>query len=619
MNPRRRAVPWPRKLLGLRLLGGLLGCLLVAPGCADSAAPTASRDVRSQPPVPALIDLLGQPESIKFGKGKPELTVSGFLVSPHLHTAQAFLVPPDCNLAFVPLHTAGRSADGSLTAAAIAGGESHPLGSFSTHSLDRLREEQRWELLNEPEVVDLSSFSGQTIQLSWTFASSSDEAAMTGVLSVPRLVPQRTPSQGPADILLICSDTHRVDYAVGGKHEELMPHLAAATANAVVYPSTYATASWTLPSITSTLTGLPPRFHNTGFRADSRPAGSDLPVPPGYFARPHQDKDVLITTYSRQLETLPETLRGQGYATGMVLSNPLYFTSGLFRDGGDVVARTGVVPGSQVTEYALSVLAGLDPEKPRFLLVHYLDVHQWKPWYFDKEHPGLSRSELTEEGLKASYRQSIRDTDEGIGALLEAWDDTVGLDRSLVVFYSDHGESLLDRNSIVGHGNSMREELLHVPLVVRYPEALASPPAAAHDTRTASLMDIYPTVLEVAGCEPQDFGSAGGHSLLGPALQERLLFADFQLFKDEASAVRLGAHKLTLNFTDNTRELIDTSATPTGSREVAISNAALEQTLAASFARYRDEGRAFAAELISDFQSDAAAAEQDLRQLGYLR
>ncbi len=600
------------------LLAGLVSCLALLVSCADDPAPAPTEDQPGS--ATSLIDLLGQPRSILLGRGKPLLTVSGFLVSPTLETETSFVVPPVTDLSFVALHTESRSARGALEVTAQLDDETLSLGSFETRSLDSLQGDERWELLEHAEAIDLSALAGRRLQLGWRFTpapGAGDEPESTGMVALPRLVPRVAAAQRPPHILLICSDTHRADYSLGGEHAELMPQLAAATSTAVNYSSAYATASWTLPSITSTLTGLPPRYHNTGYRADSRESGTDEPVPPGFFVRPHAGQDVLITTFSRQLETLPERLRAEGYATGMVVSNPLYHTSGLFRDGGEVVARTGVVNGPGVTEQALAMLQRMDKTRPTFLLVHYLDVHQWKPWYFDKEHPGLARSEFSEATVKASYGQTVKDTDAAIGALLRGWDDALGLDQSMVVFYSDHGESLMDKRPSTGHGNSMVEELLHVPLLVRYPSALPQRPLV--DGRSASLMDIYPTVLDVAGCAPADLGPAGGHSLLAEPLNERLLFADFQLFNDELSAVRLGPHKLTLNFTDNERQLVDTSLERTGKNEVPHDDADLERTLAERFSRYRDEGLAFSKTLIADFQSDATSAEQDLRQLGYLR
>jgi len=619
--------PCPTSLKPPRSLwAGLIACLAVLVSCEDNSTPSPPAPAAVAAPTdlpavtPSLIDLLGQPQSVLLGRGKPELTVSGFVVSPTLETETSFVAPPATDLSFVALHTERPKAQGSLEVTAQLGDETLSLGVFETRSLDSLQGADRWELLDQAEVIDLSALAGRRMQLAWHFSPATGDAndtVSTGMVAVPRLVPQVAAAQRPPHVLLICSDTHRTDYSVGGEHAELMPQLAAATTTAVNYSSAYATASWTLPSITSTLTGLPPRYHNTGFRADSRESGSDEPVPPGYFVRPHAGQDVLHTTFSRQLKTLPEQLREQGYATGMVVSNPLYHTSGMFRDGGDVVARTGVVNGSTVTEHALAVLQGMDRTRPTFLLVHYLDVHQWKPWYFDKEHPGLERSEFSEADVKASYHQSVKDTDAAIGELLQGWDDALGLDQSLVVFYSDHGESLMDKSRATGHGNSMLEELLHVPLLVRYPSSLPSRPLI--DGRSASLMDIYPTVLDVAGLPPADLGPAGGHSLLGEPISERLLFADFQLFNDELSAVRLGPHKLTLNLTENKRQLVDTSLERTGAFEVSLEDADLERTLAERFSRYRDEGLAFSQTLIADFQSDAASAEQDLRQLGYLR
>ena len=74
---------------------------------------------------------------------------------------------------------------------------------------------------------------------------------------------------------------------------------------------------------------------------------------------------------------------------------------------------------------------------------------------------------------------------------------------------SDHGEEFQEHGSW-GHGHSVYQELLHVPLMFRWPGVV---PANTRIGPVVSTMDIGPTVLEATGVPiPEEFE---GRSLLG--------------------------------------------------------------------------------------------------------
>jgi arylsulfatase A-like enzyme len=72
------------------------------------------------------------------------------------------------------------------------------------------------------------------------------------------------------------------------------------------------------------------------------------------------------------------------------------------------------------------------------------------------------------------------------------------LDRTLVVVLSDHGEELWDREPTycADHGHTLYQELLHVPLLFRWPGQV---PAGARVKTPVSLLDVAPTLLDLAG------------------------------------------------------------------------------------------------------------------------
>jgi len=83
-------------------------------------------------------------------------------------------------------------------------------------------------------------------------------------------------------------------------------------------------------------------------------------------------------------------------------------------------------------------------------------------------------------------------------------------DQILFVVTSDHGEEFNEHGSF-GHGHSIFQELLHVPLMMRWNGAIP----ASRIGPTVSTLDIAPTVLEAVGVPVPDVFE--GQSLLSTA------------------------------------------------------------------------------------------------------
>lgn len=100
-----------------------------------------------------------------------------------------------------------------------------------------------------------------------------------------------------------------------------------------------------------------------------------------------------------------------------------------------------------------------------------------------------------QEALSRVYDEELLGVDRALDTLLAGL-AMRGLDQdTLVVFTADHGESIFDRRNDYGHGGSLKDEQVHVPLVFFHPflpGALAAPCL----TQT---WDVYPTLLELLG------------------------------------------------------------------------------------------------------------------------
>lgn len=97
--------------------------------------------------------------------------------------------------------------------------------------------------------------------------------------------------------------------------------------------------------------------------------------------------------------------------------------------------------------------------------------------------------------LNALYDAEVRFADEIVGGLIAAIDRMGRLDSTLVIVTSDHGEGLMERG-VLQHGVHLHRELLHVPLVMRFPGRAK---AGTRRPDRVRIVDIVPTVLDWIG------------------------------------------------------------------------------------------------------------------------
>lgn len=465
-----------------------------------------------------------------------------------------------------------------------------------------------------PVRVSLAGVEGRSVTFRWSFGG----GCLAGAGGVTRVrVVEAAPAPLPP-VLLVCSDQHRWDWALGPQGRERMPALASFAERSVTYPSAFSSASWTLPSIVSTLTGSPARLHRTGERIESGAVADfdrSRQLPPGQFSVAWGREYHVFTAYPRDLDSLQERLQGAGYTTAAVVTNAFYQTSGLLGDGFDVGVDLPGISGSEVNRLAISFLDA-QGDAPLFLLVHYMDVHEYLAWG-----PGGVDEPRAVEDKRRLYSERVAETDRNLAALLAAWDRAIGLDRSLVAFYSDHGEHLGEPGRPTErHGDSMDDVLLRVPLVVHYPVSSGVTPGV--DPRPASLIDLAPTILGLAGVdEAADERGLSGRSLLSDDVSSmRPLFADHQLHGEELSSVRSGAEKLVINWARGERALVRPREFPARVPEAdwRVDDPARAAELGALFDAYAEQAAAATRGLASDVEIDADELERRLRAIGYV-
>jgi len=333
----------------------------------------------------------------------------------------------------------------------------------------------------------------------------------------------------PPDILLLTIDTLRADHlSAWGYERETSPVLDALAAEGVRFEQAQAQWPKTAPSFASMFTATYPKDNGV-----VRRVGVKLDC---------------------KLRLLAEELHDLGYQTHAVVANGALGREYYFDQGFDTYIESwkaepeggGIATGARnVTDLALARIEHLDRDKPVFLWVHYIDPHApYRPEgefrdrfqgdeYFRPGTPvridrkvhrrfmgGIGRSQVVDGGddlafYVARYDAEIRYADTEIGRLVEGLRDAGLWDRMLAVMTSDHGESLGEHRYFFGHGMLGFQTCLHVPLIVRYPSVLEP----GVDPHPVELLDLAPTILELAGAKLDGGTWAQGHSLV-PRLLE---------------------------------------------------------------------------------------------------
>ena len=139
-------------------------------------------------------------------------------------------------------------------------------------------------------------------------------------------------------------------------------------------------------------------------------------------------------------------------------------------------------------------------------------VYQFKPfcdYFYDWFPPGCTSSDY----IVAQYDAAIAYMDACIQPLLQKLADLGLEDDTIVVFTSDHGETLYDHDHYFDH-HGLYDCTLVVPLILRWNNKL---PRGVRVDDYCQLKDVMPTLLDLVGIDGTPY-SFDGRSLL-PALE----------------------------------------------------------------------------------------------------
>ncbi len=340
------------------------------------------------------------------------------------------------------------------------------------------------------------------------------------------------------NILLMVADTQRVaNLGCYGYDKPTSPTWDAVAAEGVVFEQNIAPGTWSLPCYASMMTGLHVHTH----RADA-------------------DHEYV----RRCFPTLAEVLGDAGYQTCGIMTNAwgagvvgldrgfeVYVDRGFGEEaarvrGWDQMPTFEAAGGSELTiQQCEAWLDQRDKQRPFLLFTIFSEPHAiyQPPKHYQDQFmiEGVTEEEIESvkarqnvtltvaEKIKFTEKEwrilfalndaEVRRCDENFGRVINALKQRGLYDQTVIILVSDHGDVMGDRPPWWGHIGGICDSLIHVPLVIRWPEAFAPGSRVSGITQT---QDIFATACEIAGTTVPEPARGQSRSLIAAADGEGL-------------------------------------------------------------------------------------------------
>lgn len=344
--------------------------------------------------------------------------------------------------------------------------------------------------------------------------------------------------------MLVCLDTVRADAVEArGDAPPAMPALAAFCGEHTRFVDASAPASWTMPCVTSLLTGLSPEHH--GVHGNGNAVGA-----------------------VGSIAMLAEYLKERGYVTTALTGGGWILEQFGFAQGFDAFARYDALTFEDGGERLDRFVRTVDRTRPWFLFVHSYEAHdpygvkrppagaddpatvarvhayvdtfrkgvqdpqsgdvpegvdpvdllvRWRSepiTFFALSSPRVGRDVVErvvfrwadtkfatdphraeiERTLRTRYEDGLRRVDAGFARLMEHLAPISAPESTVVIVTSDHGEAF-GEHGVLGHGRYLADVLTRVLIAISAPGRV--PTGGVHGG--CSLIDVVPTVLELVG------------------------------------------------------------------------------------------------------------------------
>lgn len=356
------------------------------------------------------------------------------------------------------------------------------------------------ELLAEPlrptgaqHDLDLAGYGGEPIRVE-VAVHGEDSAASVRALEVVvrRSRPVDHRERKIRDLYVLAVEGARPDDLLGvllrGPRFE---HVEALSQAALVFDRAYAPGPWAVPSHAALLSSLAPPVHAT--------------VKGIHVA----DAQIM----------LPELLDRAGYHNVLVAANPDVNGDRGLTQGFDASygLSRGTAQGNDGRAVVAAALANRGPRAPRFVYADLIDPqapydpprellgelsapegaplpHLSHMWLGRVRTGAVVPDAAQREYIRRLYRGELQVVDGAVGDLMRSLAQSGELDQAIVVLVGVHGEEFLEHGG-TGHGHTLHDESLRVPLAIHAPALLAPGRVSA----PVDLLDLAPTLADLLG------------------------------------------------------------------------------------------------------------------------
>jgi len=443
-------------------------------------------------------------------------------------------------------------------------------------------------------------------------------AATAAVAAVAlALLVGRSRATSQPNILVVVIDSLRFD-RVGamGSPQDLTPFIDDVAAKSVIYRRAYAPSSWTAPVVASLFTGQYPSENGvTDFFVSLKDGAT----------------------------TLASVLATHGYMTSGVTANAVIqdvigFSQGFqrYKLVGEPTYENPKSDGKLVNDQALKWVDEVGRDKPHFVYLHYMDVHlpyrthhgitpprspaversdeelinavMWDRWEFSPEEVWR---------IEDMYNGEVQYMDGVLRDLFAGLEQRGFLKNALVVVTADHGEQF-GHHGVFGHGASLNEAVIHVPLSVHMPDNSLGfvPEPVELGGLAAFILDTVgvdtPPTMRIKELPTVDDTQRATHP--APVRSELVQWVQKDHWQHKQALV-LGTHKLLVT-PDGREVMYDLSRDPYERRPLPSVDATLHDALEVELAalQKRIEGDSAPQQVTPD-----AATLERLRAAGYLQ
>ena len=382
------------------------------------------------------------------------------------------------------------------------------------------------------------------------------------------------------NVLLITLDTTRWDHlSCYGYPDKTTQHIDALAQDGLRYEHAITPSTWTLPAHASIFTGMLPTHHRAHFSFDES-------IDPAKIEGP------MFLPLHPELPTLPVALKEAGYETAGIIAAPLLGAKFGFGRGFDHYDdRLPVDKGFErdADEVSNLAIARLNEHRasggdaPFFLFLNYFDAHSPyqppAPWgnpdvteeqydLYGGLYNGVNSgtrdlSDDEQRLLLSQYDREIKFMDHEVGRLLDEMKRMGLYDSTMIIITSDHGESF-GEHRLLEHGRALYEELVRVPLIVKYPSWDARNGVVG---RRVSTLAIAPTILKYIGAPVPKTSSEttlddSGHRLVSEIYRDISWMVAFgDRFDRDQKVIYDGDHKWIWD-SNGAHELYDVATDP---------------------------------------------------------